>query len=245
MSDPSLFNSIIGEWTYLSVPAGVFIASIIGSTHCSAMCGPIAVTVHNGSGYLTLYHIGRLLSYLTLGLLAGLIGETFLKSAYPSITALAVVIMSVFFIFTGYKLISGKPLDYLPYGKIASLLSKPARWSFARSKPVKSLTLGVVNGFIPCGWVYIFVIGSIAVKNPLYSAFILFVFWLGTVPALSALPFIYKKTVGRSRGKLSTAAGIILIIVGVINLGVHFLPNHDEAQHNHSEHHMSNMNNDA
>jgi len=113
LSDLSLFNSIIGEWSYLSVPAGVFLASIIGSTHCSAMCGPIAVTVHNRSGYLALYHIGRLLSYLTLGALAGLIGETFLRSAYPSVTVAAVVVMSVFFIFTGYKLISGKSLDYL------------------------------------------------------------------------------------------------------------------------------------
>ena len=104
---------------------------------------------------------------------------------------------------------------------------------------MKSLTLGVVNGFIPCGWVYIFVIGSIAMKNPLYSAFILFVFWLGTVPALSALPFIYKKTLGRKPGRLSTVAGIILIIVGVLNLAVHFMPGSQDSDHNHTEHHMS------
>jgi sulfite exporter TauE/SafE len=81
-----------------------------------------------------------------------------------------------------------------------------------------------VNGFIPCGWVYIFVIGSVATKSPFYGAAILFIFWLGTVPVLSTFPFLYKKGMGSAPRRLTVIAGIILILVGLVNLSIHFIP---------------------
>ena len=181
MSDLSQFEELIRHWSFLSVPLAVFVASILGSAHCVTMCGPIAITVNNSSGYISLYHIGRLISYLILGILAGLIGETFLSNNLSFISTISVVLISAFFIYTGYKLVIGKPLEFLPSKTIASLISKPAKWSLSQSRPVKSLTLGIVNGFLPCGWVYIFVIGAVTTKSPLYSAVILFIFWLGTI----------------------------------------------------------------
>ena len=224
MSDPGQFNEIISQWSFLSVPLGVFIASLLGSSHCVTMCGPIAVTVNNNFGYMSLYHVGRLMSYLALGALAGLIGETFLSTNYPIITTVSAIMISAFLIYTGYKLITGKPLELIPSKMISSILRLPAKWSLTQTKPVASLTLGVVNGFIPCGWVYIFVIGSVAAKSPLYGAAILFIFWLGTIPALSAFPFIFKKGISRAPRKLGLIAGIILILVGLINFSVHLLP---------------------
>ena len=130
----------------------------------------------------------------------------------------------------------GKPLEFLPSKTIAYLMSKPAKWSLSQSRVVKSLTIGIVNGFLPCGWVYIFVIGAVATKSPLYSAVILFIFWLGTVPALSALPYIYKKTLNRAPKKLAIAAGILLIVVGLANITLHLVPNH--KHHNHQSHNI-------
>lgn len=234
MSDLSPFDAILKDWSYLSIPLGVFVASILGSTHCASMCGPIAITVNNSDGHMSLYHLGRLLSYLALGALAGLLGEAFLSNNYGVVTTVSVILISAFFIYTGYRLVRGKPLDIIPSRLITSLLSKPARWSFARGKILGSLSIGIVNGFLPCGWVYIFVIGAVATKNPLYGAGILFIFWLGTVPVLSALPFVYKKTVGRGSRKLTMAAGIVLIIVGLANVVVHTLPS---GHSGHSTHH--------
>ena len=224
MSDPSPFDLILKDWSYLSIPLGVFVASILGSTHCASMCGPIAITVNNSGGYMPLYHIGRLLSYLMLGALAGLLGEAFLSGNFGIISTASVILISVFFIYTGYRLIRGKPLDLIPSRLISSLLSKPAKWSFAQGKALRSLTIGIVNGFLPCGWVYIFVVGAVATKSPLYGAAILFIFWIGTVPMLSALPFVYKKTIGRGSRKLVVAAGIVLILVGIANVAIHVVP---------------------
>ena len=234
MSDLSQFEELLRQWSLLSIPLAVFIASIVGSTHCVTMCGPIAITVNNSSGYMTLYHIGRLISYLILGIVAGLLGETFLSNNFPIISTISIILISIFFIYTGYKLIVGKPLEFLPSKMISQLISKPTKWSLAQSRPVKSLTLGVVNGFLPCGWVYIFVIGAVATKNPLYSAAILFIFWLGTVPALSAFPYIYKKTLKRAPKKLAIAAGVLLIVVGLANITLHLVSS--ERHHNHQSH---------
>ena len=234
MSDLSQFEELIRNWSFLSIPVAVFVASILGSTHCVTMCGPIAITVNNSSGYMSLYHIGRLISYLILGTLAGLLGEAFLSNNFSLISTISIVLISTFFIYTGYKLIIGKPLEFLPSKTIAFLISKPAKWSLSQSRPVKSLTLGIVNGFLPCGWVYIFVIGAVATKNPLYSAGILFIFWLGTVPALSAFPYLYKKTLRRAPKRLAVAAGVLLIIVGLANITLHLLPG--ENHHNHQTH---------
>lgn len=238
MSDPSPFDLVLRDWSYLSIPLGVFVASILGSTHCASMCGPIAITVNNSGGYMPLYHIGRLLSYLVLGAIAGLLGEAFLSGNFGIISTISVILISAFFIYTGYRLIRGKPLDLIPPRLVSALLTKPAKWSFARGKALRSLTIGIVNGFLPCGWVYIFVVGAVATKSPLYGAAILFIFWLGTVPMLSALPLIYKKTIGRGSRKLVVAAGIVLILVGIANVAIHTMPGgHD----NHAAHHSHEM----
>jgi sulfite exporter TauE/SafE len=81
-----------------------------------------------------------------------------------------------------------------------------------------------VNGFVPCGWVYIFVIGAVAVKNPLYGGVMLFIFWLGTIPALSLFPIVYKKSIGIAPRKVTLIAGIILISAGIANFAVHMVP---------------------
>lgn len=234
MSDPSQFEELIRQWSFLSVPLAVFVASILGSTHCVTMCGPIAITINNSSGHMGLYHIGRLISYLTLGILAGLVGEAFLSNNFSIISNISIALISVFFIYSGYKLVRGRPLEFIPAKTISLIISKPARWSLTQSKPVRSLTLGIVNGFLPCGWVYIFIIGAVTTKSPLYAAGILFVFWLGTLPALSAFPFLYKKTLKKAPRKLVVTAGLILIVVGLANISLHLLP--DNNNHTHHVH---------
>ena len=230
MSDLSQFSEIISRWSYISVPAGVLIASIVGSTHCAAMCGPIAISVHNKIGYLPLYHVGRLLSYLVLGTLAGLIGERFLSDKYPFISTMSIILLSLFLIYTGVNLLRGKQPVLIPGRFVTSVLAVPARWSLDQTRPLAAFTLGIVNGFIPCGWLYIFVIGALAAKTPLFGGVILFIFWLGTVPVLSFLPIIYKKSMKFAPKKLSVAAGIILVLVGLANFAIH-MTHSDKISH--------------
>jgi uncharacterized protein len=233
LSDLSQFSEIVSRWSYLSVPTGVLIASLVGSSHCAAMCGPVAITVNNKIGYLPLYHVGRLLSYLSLGVLAGLLGEKFLSSNYPLISTASLILLSLFLVYTGINLLRGKHLELVPGRFVTSLLAVPARWSLGQTKPLAAFTLGIVNGFIPCGWVYIFVIGALAAKTPLFGGIILFIFWIGTVPALSLIPVIYKRSMKVAPRKLNAAAGMILILAGLVNFAFHMIPS-DKTGHNNS-----------
>lgn len=220
MSDLSHFNDLISQWSYLSIPVAVFLASLLGSSHCVSMCGPIAITVNNGSGHLHFYHLGRLLSYLLLGALAGYFGEALLSSNYQIVSVASVTLISVFFIFAGYKLMRQKALDLFFYKKLASLLFIPTRWARTQHPAVKSFTIGTINGLLPCGWLYVFVLGAIATKDPLYGAMLLAIFWLGTVPALTIFAVFYKKFFNRFPKKLNQIAGVILVIVGLLNIAL-------------------------
>jgi uncharacterized protein len=67
----------------LTILVAVFVASLLGSFHCACMCGPIAIW-SSGTGStqstkmhivkISGYHLGRLITYLILGAIAGLAG---------------------------------------------------------------------------------------------------------------------------------------------------------------------------
>lgn len=224
MSDQSQFEFLINHWSFFSIPIAVLMASLLGSSHCVSMCSPIAITVNNDNGYLSLYHFGRLLSYLLLGILAGYFGEAFLSSKYPIIAGLSVSMISFFFILSGLRLLRQKSLDLIFSRRISNLLFIPFKWSLKQRPILRSLAIGIVNGFLPCGWVYIFVLGAIATKDAFYGGLLLAIFWFGTVPALTLFPFFYKKTLARFPKKINQAAGIVLILLGISVIAIHILP---------------------
>jgi uncharacterized protein len=92
-----------------------------------------------------------------------------------------------------------------------------------------------LNGFLPCGWLYVFVLGSIATKDPLYGAVLLAIFWLGTVPALTMFAIFYKKFFNRLPKKLNQFAGVILVIIGIVNVAflvmAHLMPTIHSMHH--------------
>ncbi len=62
--------------------------SLASGLHCVAMCGPLALAIKsnfkgNGSLQILLYHLGRLMSYVALGVGGALLGET-INLVFPS-----------------------------------------------------------------------------------------------------------------------------------------------------------------
>jgi len=223
LSDLNHFNHLIGQWSSLPIPVGVFIASLLGSSHCAAMCGPIVITINNSNRGLGLYHFGRLLSYLLLGALAGYFGEKLLSSKYQIVSITSAILISTFLMFSGYRLIKQRTLDSFFSKKLAFLLFIPVKWAGAQNPVIRSFAVGILNGFLPCGWLYVFVLGSLATKDPIYGAVMLAIFWLGTVPALTVFAISYKKFFNRLPKKLNQFAGVILVIVGLANISSLFM----------------------
>ncbi len=184
-------------------------ASLLGSTHCAGMCGPFVLLMVGKPGATSLsttiklaaYHLGRLTTYLLFGLLAGTFGQALNKSGYLLGSQQAAACLAAFTMFISATILLlrqlGVPLQHLPI---------PAKWvktiyagfKVAKAWPehVRAWWIGLLTTWIPCGWLYAFVIVAAGSGSALMGSIIMFAFWLGTIPLLSVI--------GVSAGQLST-----------------------------------------
>ena len=116
------------------------------------------------------------------------------------------------------------------------LMTRPLGWIFKLNIYIRSLTLGIVNGFAPCGWLYVFVLASVTLKNSYQGALLMFFFWLGTVPSLTFLSYASERILNLFPKNITRIAGLILVFVGLFNLIVNFFPAEGLNKHNHTGH---------
>lgn len=164
---------------------------LMGSVHCVAMCGPIllAIPYNNTSRWVNffknlIYHFGRIMVYVILGILIVLVGKTgglFIDHQKVSLwIGIIMVSLSIYALF-GFRF---KKYDSF-YKKVINLFSKVfGKFYQSRFFP---LLAGMLNGILPCGMVYV-ALGVSANANSIMegSKFMMF-FGLGTVPLLLIL----------------------------------------------------------
>ena len=156
-------------------------AALAGGWHCAGMCGPIAALATSRRATF-LYQLGRLIAYALLGSLAGALGE----KAFGWIPENRRWIVSlVFALFSLWVLMSVWRLDF------ANKLQKYL-WAHRprRSPTLDFLSLGLLNGFLPCSWLYGFLVVGAGTGRPLTSAFLMICLWLGALPWLLFFSFL-------------------------------------------------------
>lgn len=202
------------------VPLAVLIASLIGSPHCAIMCGPLAVSFAGDRKRFYAYHLGRFLSYATVGALAGAFGQSVLtKARYPWVSGFAVGFIAIAMIYLGLRAWHGKPLHV----RLPKLLEKYLEkiWRILPQAnlpgPVVGGIAGALTVFLPCGHLYGFIVGSVATGSALNGAIFMAAFWLGTVPALGFGASFLKKY-AFTGGRRFKWAGGLLILAGVFTL---------------------------
>jgi len=196
------------------IPITILLASLLGSWHCAGMCGAIACSAAL-KGKSHLYHFGRLISYVTLGGLAGLLGEQILSSQIQFIQTLSALIMGGILVLIGVSFF----LNYkLQPENIFHVL-------FPIIKRVRSqqFFLGLLTGLLPCGWLYTFVTAAIATKSPFTGMLCLFLFWVGTVPALTMMSSGLGNLMKAQSQNLQKLIGILLILAGLYSVWAHVI----------------------
>ena len=78
--------------------------------------------------------------------------------------------------------------------------------------------VGLLTALLPCGWLYTYVVAAIATKSPWAGALTLFLFWLGGLPALSAVPFMIRKAVQEAGLRQQRIAGAVLVAAGIYSI---------------------------
>lgn len=204
-----------------------------GSFHCIGMCGPIAIALPQHSDKYNikiisalLYNFGRVITYAIIGVLFGTIGKgLFLGGLQQSISIITGIVIILFVVF-----------PFLIPQKIreSSVLKIPFfRNAFSKSFKMQSmfayLFLGLINGLLPCGFVYMALSGALLTGNTIDGSLFMFFFGLGTIPAMFAMSTMgsivnisFRNKIKKSIPYISILVGLILIARG-LNLGIPYL----------------------
>jgi sulfite exporter TauE/SafE len=207
------------------------------------MCGPIAFILPVDKSNRVkmiwqsfLYHLGRLLTYSIIGFLFGLLGKGLYLAGFQQRLSIVIGVLMIMAILLPAKLLNKfnftKPL-YSIIGKVKSNLG-----SFLRKRSNKALfSIGFLNGFLPCGLVYMAVFGSMAIGNSIDSALYMLLFGLGTVPMMSGAIFLGNFLKVSIRNKIQKAIPIFVIIIGLLfilrglGLGIPYISPSDTKLH--------------
>lgn len=201
-----------------------FVFGLLSSLHCIGMCGPIALLlpVDRSSKekhvlQLLLYHLGRFTSYTSLGLVFGLIGAGFLLAGYQQQLSIACgLLMLIFAIIPErrWNKLSGASTITGGLGRLKSKMSS----HFKKKKWYSFYIIGLLNGLLPCGLVYVALFGALSQSHWTYSGLYMFFFGLGTLPLMSLVNYILPKMSVKWRQRMNR---LIPILVGI--MGVYFI----------------------
>jgi hypothetical protein len=195
---------------------------LLGSFHCIGMCGPIALVlpVDRSSKWKTflqtlMYHLGRIFTYSVLGLLFGLLGKGLYIAGFQGrVSILMGIIMILAVVFpTNYltKFGFGKPIFKL-IEKLKSSLGK-----YLKKKSNSAFfTIGLLNGLLPCGLVYMALTGAVATEDPFYGSIFMMLFGIGTSPLLSGFVLAGNFISLKSRNRINKIIPYFVILVGLI-----------------------------
>ena len=225
-----------------------FIAAIslglLGSFHCIGMCGPIALAlpVHQYPAVkkyaaILLYNVGRILTYTLLGLLFGILGQSFFLGGFQQVFSIAIgvlLLLSVFLIYTKWSGLSKWSFLFQFINSVKVQLAK----LFNRKGLQFLFLIGVLNGLLPCGLVYLGIAGALSAGNFIKGAEFMFYFGLGTIPVMYAVAFFgqfislkFRNVIKSSMPVVVSLMALLLIVRG-LNLGIPYVsPKFENENH--------------
>jgi len=211
-----------------------------GSLHCVGMCGPLVLAVPGPRapwrfwiGRLV-YHSGRTLAYMTMGGLIGAFGWAVALQGYQGTLSLVLGLLML-----GAVLIRPvrrwvKQLEAAP-ARLLSTLRGPLQSLMNQPGIGNQFALGVLNGFLPCGFSYAAIATALAAGSLINSMLFMGAFGLATFPALLAVQWMGRRASTSWRTTLLKLApygialvGVLLILRG-LSLGTFLSPELREA----------------
>ena len=197
------------------------IFGFLGSFHCIGMCGPIAFMLpvdrqNSVKRFLQIasYHFGRLFTYSLIGLLFGFLGKGFYFFGFQQQISIIVGVLMILVI------LFPKILQKLSLSKKISTIVLKIKNGLGKELKKKNndtfFTMGFLNGFLPCGLVYMAVFGAVTMSNAFTGSLYMFLFGLGTVPLMTAFVYLGNFTKGNFRKNIQKAIPIMVVFIGFL-----------------------------
>ncbi len=194
------------------IPAliGALTAGLMGGPHCAGMCGGFVTACTARGGAVWPWHVGRLLTYVTLGGIAGGFGA-FLPGPSWAVSLVAVALLVWFALRLGGLL----PESHWQIPGLTALSTR----LLGGEGVLPRVGFGALTGLMPCGLVYAALSLSVAVGSAQAGALAMAAFWLGTVPALSIAAAALRRVAASSPwARRGVAAGVLC--AGLWSLGL-------------------------
>ncbi len=212
-----------------------FTLGAAGSLHCVGMCGPLslALPVQHLSKTkkffsLLLYQFGRIITYSAIGLLFGLAGRRIYISGYQQWFSIGMGLLVLTFAvlyFIQNKTVHLKFLNQF-YFSIQKLISRLLK---SITGPFGFLLMGIANGLLPCGMVYIAVAATLSFTDVIQSVSFMAMFGAGTLPAMMMVAYAGQLIRLEVRQTLRKAVPFFVVLMGVLlilrglDLGIPFI----------------------
>lgn len=212
------------------VPITGLVMGLISSLHCIGMCGPIALAVPmSRSSSRTLgmvfYNAGRVITYTTLGAVAGIAGTGFYRGGWSQLFSVVCGILIVLAVL-GATLLPRLGMVIWFGEKVQRLMHR-----FLKIKGgLGVFLLGVANGLLPCGMVYLAVTMALSTSQSVFQGVLFMLFFgFGTIPALfifsafsTFLGVNFRNKIKKILPVITLTMGILLILRG-LNIGIPFI----------------------
>ena len=191
---------------------------LVGSLHCAGMCGPLALALpvagNTRSAFVlgrVLYNLGRILTYCIIGAVFGLAGQSLALAGFQkwvSLTAGVAILLGL--------LLSTRWGLGLPITKSVMWL-KSSVGRLLQQRTFGSLfLLGILNGLLPCGLVYVAAAAAAAAGSLHLGVFSMAMFGLGTLPVMLGLGLAGRKLQGFFTFKWQSLVPISLAVMGIL-----------------------------
>lgn len=212
-----------------------FVIGLLGSVHCIGMCGPIVLALpsHSSSHVAVLfsrilYNLGRVVTYSFLGAVFGLFGSRLVLVGLQQNVSIIIGVVILLAVFMPRKF-----RNYITETKVYQSFNSLIKTSFAKLMSRKAnssfFLFGIVNGFLPCGFVYVAIGGAVATESVLSGTLFMAMFGLGTLPIMLAASILGKHVNSSIRSRINRimpALAVILAIIFILrglNLGIPYI----------------------
>ena len=239
----------------IALLAPALLMGLLGSPHCLGMCGGIVtafgisikdLSAQKRAMLIGAYHVGRLLSYMGLGVVAGVFGHTLL-APFLTDNALPRIVLGLSLVFVSLLMLGVPFLNRLErVGLRLWNALMPIRQKVLPMNSIpKALMAGLLWGLLPCGLVYGALVMALSVSatgsNLGFGVLFMFVFGLGTLPMLvltgTALSWLQSKIKAFNVRKFS---GALMLISGLMVMlsptAMHLMHGHHHGHHDHQMH---------
>jgi sulfite exporter TauE/SafE len=198
------------------------IFGLLGSFHCIGMCGPIAFMLpvdrtNQAKRILQIfvYHLGRIITYGILGFLFGMLGKGFYFFGFQQYLSIIIGVIMILVVVLPSKAVDKFSVTK-PIYKLLSGVKNRLGKELKKKRTDTFFTIGFLNGFLPCGLVYMAIFASIATGNSLSGSIYMMLFGLGTIPLMTAFVYLGNFTTGLVRKRIQQFIPFAIVVIAIL-----------------------------